>query len=197
MHYKIHCFCGAKDVIDMITCQYCTIKVHRGCYSAKLPFVCNDCKRRAKFVNNESYCKLCNKTATGQRNLPWISCDSCGKWYHRACVTQYADDTVISREMKFICVDCYCYCCKYTSNILVKCKKCTTVQHRTCIKGEIFEYGEFICMKCQNVKEFGTPTFQYHFKYAERYERLRRVELKQPRYVFYLFLNLPISTQGI
>lgn len=170
MMYKISCFCGQADCGTMTKCAYCTHAAHETCLNKKLQkYICRACKRLAivDIGADPRHCKLCKING----KLQYMKCEKCSNSFHWACV-----------GLNFSCPNCYCACEKKNKNKVVKCTKCNTIQHNMCVKGEIYDYEEFLCLYCRNSTKFGIPNFAYHLSYALKYENFHKVKRKEPRY---------------
>lgn len=166
MNYKINCFCGKRDAKPMAKCVYCKNSAHKHCINPGI-FICTKCRLRSICNNGDKEnCRTCLAKATKEFPLIWIQCHKCANTYHRPCVTYIPDCSDRMLPSPFLCPICYCHCGKVCANKIVKCTKCDQPAHKSCVKGEIFAFEDFLCLKCRKATSFGTTSFTYHCKYA-------------------------------
>ena len=113
------CKCGKQDAAKfMLACDGCDRWFHGACVGVReddevvvggdVPWHCRSCVRRreAEAFRRRRYC-VCRGTWDGRSFM--IACDSCGAWYHGACVGiahRTLDDATSAAFKKYVCPGC-------------------------------------------------------------------------------------------
>ena len=118
-HTRKMCKCGKQDAAKfMLACDGCDRWFHGACVGVHEddaaivggdePWYCRSCVRRreAEAFRRRRYC-VCRGTWDGKSFM--IACDSCGVWYHGACVGiahRTLDDATYAAFKRYVCPGC-------------------------------------------------------------------------------------------